>query len=464
MIHAYTTNFPQNSTVASASEGAQLAQLFGILERTKMLDYYDSIVGIENRRATATDNSNFTCDIQNGIFEAETVEQHDALMKHLLMLESCGRLKPKAQISPQKGIDPAISAHATNSPTQVSNEELMDELMRNVKSHYPCGLPLDLMTALNLYCTYMNREPSVDEISRIKKMTSYLGDRPLHGYSHDDFTSYQNNEIKRLNVRTIDERIALVRRIYNKLIGRGAYKGKNPLEAWKPSISSNNRKSKAADDIASIDRVVSVYGSNEFAEFGASHKSFYLIVTVAVVTGMRISSICRLTKNDLIETIDGIPVISVIGDKTMAGTRAVPLPKILFDTLKLYLTENSNFGITCRGSKGYSDAIKDLKDSFFDLNPHFNKALLNPHGLRASLNNYMIESQVDEAYRCSLLGHKVTNPNNKYYGKPISTSVLLAGLKGIQETVLSKLNFDPSLIFKNCKPSSMIKKPLTILM
>ncbi len=464
MIHAYTTNFPQNSTVSSPTEGAQLAQLFGILERTKMLDHYDSIEGIESHRTSTTDNSNFICDIQNGIFEAQTVEQHDALMEHLHMLESFGRLKPKSLPTPFAGTEQALATPATHSATPISKAELMDELMRNVKSHYHCGLPLDLMTALNVYCTYMNREPSIDEISRIKKVTAYLGDRQLHEFSDNDFTNYQNNEIKRLNVRTIDERIALVRRIYNKLIGRGAYKGKNPLEKWQPSISSHNRKSKAAEDIASIDRVVNVYGSSEFAAFGASHKSFYLIVTVAVVTGMRISSICRLTKHDLIETLDGIPVISVVGDKTMSGTRAVPLPQILFDTLKLYLTENSNFGITCRGTKGYSDAIKDLKDSFFSLNPHFNKDLLNPHGLRASLNNYLIESQVDEAYRCSLLGHKVTNPNNKYYGKPISTSILLAGLKGTQETVLNKLNFDPSLIFNNCKQNSIIKKPLTILM
>lgn len=464
MINAYTTNFPQNSTVASASEGAQLAQLFAILERTKMLDYYDSIVGIEHHRTNATDNSNFTCDIQNGIFEAQTVEQHEALIEYLHMLESCGRLKPKTQISPQKDTDQATSDSVTHSPTQVSKEELIDELMRNAKLHYPCGIPLDLMTALNLYCTYMNREPSVDEISRIKKLTSYLGDRPLHGYSNNDFTNYQNNEIKRLNVRTIDERIALVRRIYNKLIGRGAYTGKNPLEKWTPSISSHSRKSKAAEDIASIDQVISVYGSDEFAEFGESHKSFYLIVNVAIVTGMRISSICRLKKNDLIETIDGIPVISVVSDKSQAGKRLVPVPKILFETLKSYLADNPTFGLKSRGTKGYSDSIKKFKDSFFGLNPHFNKELLNPHGLRASLNNYLMESDVDEAYRCSLLGQKFLSVNNKYYAKPITTSILLERLKGIQEFILSKLNFDPSLILKNREPNSMIKKPLTILM
>jgi integrase len=340
----------------------------------------------------------------------------------------------------------------------------MEELIREVKSHYHGGLPLDLMSALHLYCTYMNREPSVDEISRIKKLTAFLGERQLHEYSYDDFLIYQNDEIKRLNPRTIDERLALVRRIYSKLISRGAYKGENPLQSWKPSISVHNRKSKAKEDIASIDRVLSVYGSTEFAEFGTSHKSFYLIVMIAIVTGMRISSICRLTNHDLIESIDGIHVISVAGDKTTAGKRLVPLPRVLFDTVKQYLSENKTFGIKCRGSKGFSDAIKKLKDEFFLLNTGFNKEHLNPHGLRASLNNYLIASEVDEAYRCSLVGHKITSPNNKYYGVPITPSVLLAGLKGKQELILKKLNFDPSLIFDNCKQNSIIKKSLTFLM
>jgi integrase len=404
------------------------------------------------------------CDINNGIFEAQTVEQHQALMNHLHLLESCGRLKPKTTNTPSQSTGTVHMEPLTTSTAQISKEDLMEELIREVKLKYHGGLPLDLMSALHLYCTYMDREPSVDEISRIKKLTVFLADRQLHEYSYDDFLIYQNDEIKRLNPRTIDERLALVRRIYSKLISRGAYKGENPLESWKPSISVHSRKSKAKEDIASIERVVSVYGSSEFAEFGTTHKSFYLIMMIATVTGMRISSICRLTSQDLIESFDGIHVISIAGDKTKAGTRLVPLPSVLFETVKKYLNENRTFDIKCRGTKGFSDAIKKLKDEFFSLNSGFNKEQLNPHGLRASLNNYLIASEVDEAYRCSLLGHKITSPNNKYYGVPITSSILLGGLKGTQELILKKLNFDPSLIFDNCKQNSIIKKPLTILM
>ncbi len=464
MIHAYITNIPQNSTTSTASEGPLLAQLFGLLDRTKMLDHYDSIPGIECHKPSTADNSNFTCDIKNGIFEATTVQQHDALINYLQMLESYGRLKPKTLPAPLAKTERAITTPAASSEALISKEDLMAELVRKVKEHYHGGIPLHLMDALKVYCLQKGRKPTVDEISRVKQLTDFLGDRQLHDFSDNDFTNYKNTQINHLNVRTIDERLALVRRIYSTLIIGGSYKGNNPLEKWKTSIGSHIRKSKAAEDIAPIDRVISVYGSDAFANFGASHKSFYLIVNVAIVTGMRISSICRLPKNDLFETSDGIPVISVVSDKTQAGKRLVPVPKILFETLKSYLTDNPTFGFKSRGTKGFSDSIKNLKDSFFSLNPHFNKDLLNPHGLRASLNNYLIESQVDEAYRCSLLGQKILSVNNNYYGKPITTSVLLAGLKGIQETILSKLNFDPSLIFNDCKTDSMIKKPLTILM
>lgn len=464
MIRAYITNVPKNSTVSSSNEGGLLAELFGVLDRSKLLDHYDSISGVDVQPHQSNDNSTFVCDINNGIFVAQTIEQHHALMSHLHLLESCGRLKPKTSTILNQGTPTPLVAPSKTSAEVISKEDLMEELIREVKLNYHGGLPVDLMSALHLYCTYMNREPSVDEISRIKKLTGYLGVRQLHEYSYDDFLIYQNDEIKRLNPRTIDERLALVRRIYAKLMGRGAYKGKNPLQIWKPSVSVQSRKSKAKEDIASIDRVLSVYGSSEFAEFGTSHKSFYLIVMIAIVTGMRISSICRLTSHDLIESIDGIHVISVAGDKTTAGTRSVPLPRVLFDTVKQYLGDNKTFGIKCRGTKGFSDAIKELKDEFFSLNAGFNKEHLNPHGLRASLNNYLIASEVDEAYRCSLMGHKITSPNNKYYGVPITPSILLAGLKGTQELILKKLNFDPSLIFDNCKQNSIIKKPLITLM
>lgn len=462
MIRTYITNIPKNNTVCSANEGGLLAELFGVLDRAKLLDHYDSVAGVDSQPSSANGNTNFTCDIQNGIFEAQTVEQHQALINHLHMLESCGRLKPKTNTNPNQETPTPVVAPSKTSTEVISKEDLMEELIKEIKAHYHSGIPLDLPSALHLYCTFSNREPTDDETSRVKILDVYLGSRQIHEYKYPDFIRYQNEKIKELSARTVDERLALARRIYAKLIERGAYNSENPLQNWKPSISAHKRKSKAAEDIACIDRVVSVYGSTEFSKFGESHKSYYLIVSTAIVTGMRISSICGLMSNDLLVTLDGIPVISVARDKTSAGKRSVPVPRILFDTLKLHLELNNGFGIKCRGKKGYSDAIKDLSDEFFSLNSGFGKKLLNPHGLRAALNNYLMESQIDEAYRCTLLGHQITNPNNKYYAKPVSPPILVAGLKGIQEKILSGLKFDPALIFDNCEQNSIIKNLLTI--
>jgi integrase len=478
MLLNYCANIPRNSVIASSVEDdSRIDELMDFLHTHNMLDHYAKTSGMdmaqwEASKQTAREiQTAFACDVSNGIFEATTQEQHEALMRHLHRLHKFGMLdqqtmaqaeesivcKESAQTIPShptETVTPAQSplptahtpAPAAAVTTLLTQEQMREEIIRDIKSRYNSGIPLRLSDALVHYCALVDRKVSKDERSRIKVLSEHIGDLFLHEYSDTHFTKYKNAQMSERDVRTLDEQIALARRIYKVLIEQRVYFGMNPLQKWKPSVTAKSRKLKAASSIVTVDRIASVFGSKAFADFGRSHPAYYLIIMTAVVTGMRITSICRLQSTDLLVTLDGIPVIDIFHmDKTLAGMRQVPLPQDLFSALKSFLEEHGSFGIFDRGEKGCSDAIRDLNEEFFRLNPKLSQKQLTPHGLRTSLNNYLIKNCVHMDIRCALLGHSLVHVNNRAYSSGVPTPVLVAGLCGLQDKILAGLNFDQDI-------------------
>jgi integrase len=448
MIRSYITNIPKNTTVSSAGETPLIAELLEFLKKKNLLNHYDSIEGIDQLQLSecGTYEEMFRIDLKNGIFEATTLSQHNAMIEHLNMLDELGRLKPKAQSAGLTSVQNVSIATAKN-------------------ALYGDGEPKTLLQVLPKYAKFKDRsEPSKDEYSRINSLNSALGERFLHEYTAEIFEAYLDEEIETSSARTIDEKLGLVKRIFSVLIDKGSYKGKNPLQKWTPMVSSSNRKTKAEGDIASIHVVANTFGSNEFAEFGKLNKSFYLIIITTIITTMRISSICRLKAGDLVISTDNVPIIAVGRDKTKSGKREIPIPRVLFDTLKNYLAEHDGFGIKDRGDKGFSDGVKDFSDDFFTTYPKFKSEKLNPHGLRSAFNNFMLESQIDEPIRAKLMGHKIRSVNIGAYSTGITPRILVNGLKGIQEQVFEKLNFDPAIVLGNSNNCAIKSQPFVMSM
>lgn len=478
MINAYCANIPKNIVMASSLEDDhRIDELMEFLLTHNLLDQYAISNGIDmaqweaNKQACRDIQNAFSCDVSNGIFEASTQEQHEALMRHLHRLHKYGMLNKQSKSQAEAAIVlkhpgtvtqtmPKVDETAAPPPSQsmqlpvpattstplMSREQLQEEFIRDTKSRYDCGIPLRLSDALTQYCALVNRKVSKDERSRIKILSEHTGDLFLHEYSETHFTQYKNAQLRERNPRTLDEQIGLARRIYKVLIEQRVYFGKNPLEKWKPSVSASSRKQKAASSIATIDRVASVFGSKAFAEFGLSHPAYYLIIMTAVVTGMRITSICRLQSPDLLVTLDGIPVIDIFHmDKTLAGKRQIPIPQDLFTAVKAFLDVHGSFGIEDRAEKGCSDAIRELNEQFFAKHPKLDNTHLNPHALRTALNCYLIKNGIPMDTRCALLGHSLGHTNNRAYSSGISTPVLVLGLCGIQDKILTGLNFNPDI-------------------
>lgn len=459
MSFIYEIDLPNFVIKTDGAAGVNASeQLLGLLAQHTLIERMKPQLSCNSRQSTVQAHTDFVCNLPEGIFSAHSLSGHQKLMDHIHRLLNYGLLNMPSfwqahgtaalpAMAASGHVTPAAKPMITLSPPALMNAQVRHEVIadfkRLVKEKYVAGTPLTLQDGLAAYCRFKNRKPSKDELSRVRIVAKDLDDPYLHELTRELLGIYENNQIARIGARTIEERMALVKRIYQTLIEKHAYRCSNPLANWKPSISARVRKQRAADGIASMERVCTVFGSPEFAKFGQSHRAFYLIVMTAVVTGMRITSICRLKAFDLITTLDGTPIIDVNVDKTGAGKRQVPIPASLHTALKTYLHTHRKFPVADRGKdKGCSDAISKLYEEFLEHNPGFNLKGMNPHGLRASLNDYLGKAKIPFDIRCALIGHKNQHVNSVSYSTPLTADLIAQSVSTLQEQLLTALKFD----------------------
>ena len=460
MNHIYQINLPHLVIRTMGEVGSNAAnQLLELLAQHKLIERMKQRLSADLTQEPEQKCQGFVCDLRHGVFIATTQQEHEQLMKHIERLIKFGLLNMPAFWASESIVETqkeetepktSTAALALTPPAFMSADirnEIIEGFKREIREKYTAGLPLTLPNALATYCSFRDRSPSKDEVSRINILTKAFNNPFLHELTREHFSDYENNHLKHLGIRTIEERIGLVKRIYETLLSKHTIRCANPLAHWKPSVCASNRKTRAAAGIATMERVCTVFGGPEFAKFGQANPAFYLVVMTAVVTGMRITSICRLRSSDLIKTLEGTLIIDLMADKTAAGKRQIPIPAELHTALKNFLKVNGPFPLKDRGKdKGCSDAISTLYEQFSNLNPGLDLKRLNPHGLRAALNTYLDKIGIQFDYRCALLGHKNNHVNNTCYTTGLSVESVANQILGKQTKLLSALNFDQHLL------------------
>mgnify|MGYP000325991098 FL=1 len=171
--------------------------------------------------------------------------------------------------------------------------------------------------------------------------------------------------------------------------------------------------------------------------------NIYLIVMTGLVTGMRVSSVGRLTAADLKISMKGTHYIDISGDKTIAGNRDIPIPQILFESLHEHLTAHGNFGLTERGGgKGYSDAVNKPIKAF--LKEHRLEGVhkkLSFHAFRKSFNDHLLKCGVEQYICGAVLGHVDETMTTGVYAKTPSVDVLAERIDHHQIEILNYLTF-----------------------
>jgi integrase len=240
--------------------------------------------------------------------------------------------------------------------------------------------------------------------------------------------------------RTVDNKVGFLRAVINHLIKHGQFAAANPAAA-KNLVSKRERRQSGTKPIAYND-LKPIFGSEAFAKLRQTKPSIYLIVMTGLCTGMRVSSIAKLAAMDLKESMHGTAYIDISADKTVAGNRDIPIPRVLFDALKSHLSQGNGFGLVSRGEKGYSDAVNKpikafLKESHFD--GRYDK--LSFHAFRKSFNNHMLSLGVERHICGALLGHVDESMTTGIYALPPSVDMLEQRVGTLQQEILNYLGF-----------------------
>lgn len=479
----YFVNLPKGQISAEpGADDANKNELLAFLKNEELTKQYAEKEGVERIDAgSQTMEEIFLIDLPNGIFKADTPEQHKALMNNLQSMKDAELLRPLAT----KVLQPAVAVAAPPAQTivqvvsplqqQLGVQDVLGydkELrkMEEVKSLYHAGLALTLSQANEAYIKYsFDNKPEKqntikDYRSRMNSIIEIVGDRYLHELEEDDVVQIEktlmdtptsrpqkkivakkkSNEDEKPEVlkrRTVSERLRHLKAVFNMMIAKKNFKGDNPFDYWHALVPSRERKRDGKKSIRSVERVEVIFNGTYYKQFREKAPNMYLLLMTAIVTGMRASSIARLKEEDLMISVGGTPMIDVTRDKTVAGVRQVPLPKTLFDALKDYLKKNKNMGFTADPFGNYSSAISKANGRFKKLFGGETAERLNAHEMRRSFNEYLKKRGVQLDIRSAVLGQVQREVNVVSYTNGISVDESSDVISMVQEDVLQLMKF-----------------------
>lgn len=480
----YYVNLPKGQITAEpGDDDANKNELLAFLKNEELTKQYAEKEGVERVDAGAqTMEEIFSIDLPNGIFKADTAEQHEALMNNLRSLKDAGILQPLATKIPQPAqaavVPPVQTIVQVVSPHHQQQLGVQDVLgydkelqkMEEIKSLYHAGLAFTLSEANETYIKFSfddnlkNAKTIKDYRSRMNTIIEICGDRFLHELENDDVVQIENalletptsrpqkkvvtkkklNEADKpqvLNRRTISERLRHLKAVYNMMIARRRFFGENPFDYWQSIVSSKDRKRDGRKSIRSVERVEVIFNGSYYKQFRENAPNMYLLLMTAIVTGMRASSIARLKEEDLMVSVGGTTMIDVTRDKTVAGVRQVPLPKPLFDALKDYLKKNKNMGFKADTADNYSSAISKANGRFKKIFGGETAEQLTAHDMRRSFNEYLKKRGVQLDIRSAVMGHNQREVNVVSYTNGISVDESADVVSTVQEDLLKLMKF-----------------------
>lgn len=272
----------------------------------------------------------------------------------------------------------------------------------------------------------------------LKEFEEFLKYPYIENITHDDVSRYQEWLAKKgSGTSTIDKKVGVIRAVLNFGIKHHYIFGANP--ASNKNILSKKQKRERGSDFWELEQIVLLVNSNQFQSMKQDAPDFFYILLLGVLTGIRVSALASLEKQDLRVTENNFPFVRIRKDKTYAGMRDVPIPKQLFSELLNFAADKEKiFGFTKReDGKGSSDPIRKI------LNPLKEElgitGKLTFHGFRKFFNNWMMEQDVSLEARCQMVGHDIENVNVAIYGKKFSVEKLAQLVNPAQEKLLTKL-------------------------
>ena len=342
--------------------------------------------------------STYELDLSRGILKADGDEDHARLMQALHAMQAVQPAQAQAPIAAQASAD---------DPTALKLGELLEKFLLLKK--------VTQATAI----AYKN---CIEEISK------FLKNPAITRITASDVTRYQEFLAEKGNgVRTIDNKISIVRAVFNFAVKQGYTRNGNP--AQNRALLTKKQRLKGGYAIFEKEEIEQFFNSEFFKEQEEKDPDYTTAVLFGLFTGCRIGEITSLKKDNFKKSTTGINYLVIRDSKTNAGIREVPLHPYLLERISEFLDKKTDkiFKYVEKEGKGTGNAVgkkfaRNLEGA------KITREKLVFHSLRKFVNNELMKNGVSLENRCQFIGHEIENVNVAIYTNKINVDELAAAI------------------------------------
>ena len=342
--------------------------------------------------------STYELDLSRGILKADGDEDHARLMQALHAMQAVQPAQAQAPIAAQASAD---------DPTALKLGELLEKFLLLKK--------VTQATAI----AYKN---CIEEISK------FLKNPAITRITASDVTRYQEFLAEKGNgVRTIDNKISIVRAVFNFAVKQGYTRNGNP--AQNRALLTKKQRLKGGYAIFEKEEIEQFFKSEFFKEQEEKDPDYTTAVLFGLFTGCRIGEITSLKKDNFKKSSGGINYLVIRDSKTQAGIREVPLHPHLMERVSEFLDKKTDklFQYVEKEGKGSGNAVGKKFSRNLE-SARINREKLVFHSLRKFVNNELMKNGVSLENRCKFVGHEIENVNVSIYTNKINIDALAAAV------------------------------------
>lgn len=337
----------------------------------------------------------YELDLSKGILKADDKEDHARLMQALQAMQ---------MVQQAQAPTPQVQAVPQDDPTALKLGELLEKFFLLRKQ-------LTQATAIS----YRNC---------ITELAKFLKNPAITRITSSDITRYQEFLAGKNNsVRTIDNKISIIRSLYNFAKKQGYTREDNPAE--NRALLTKKQRLKGGYALFEKEEIRAIFNSQFYKEQILKDKDYSVAVIIGLFTGCRIGEITSLKKEQFKISENGTNYIVIRDSKTLAGIREVPLHPAIFNRIKRFVDSKTDkiFKYVEKDGKGTGNAVgKKFARNIESARITRDKLVF--HSLRKFVNNELMHNGVSLENRCQFIGHEIDNVNISVYTKKLNIDEL----------------------------------------
>lgn len=359
----------------------------------------------------------YEIDLQRGYLKTDgTKEDHDQALVALGMMDKLGHLVRSGGVSRAAPIE----------------------------EEQPKGLRLLELLSKFLSMKSLQTRSVQQYTTNINEFADFLKNPYLYRITGDDITRFQEHLKQAGNeLRTIDNKVSVIRTVFNFAIKQKYFFGENP--AQDRILMTKRDRAKSTWATFHLEEILQVFDREQMAAHKKKDPDFYFCMMLGLITGLRVGELTALKKEQLLKHEKGFYFLRILDSKTEAGIREVPISDEIVAELNLIIDnrkipDGKIFKYRELEGKGAGNAV-GKKFSRYLQSISVNRPKLVFHSLRKFFNNYMKEQGVSIEMRCQIIGHEVEGTNSEIYSQDFPLTVIQEKISPIQKGLLERIKY-----------------------